>query len=81
MELIRGGMSLQEAASHLGITHNTVAEWVKQQAETAKPEDKEAASRLIIARAIQRGQASALCDGGGSVCIRGIIRINERTEF
>ena len=44
MKLIRGGMSLQEAASHLGITHNTVAEWVKQQAETAKPEDKEAKS-------------------------------------
>ena len=44
MELIGGGMNLREAARHLGINHGTVAAWVKQQAETPKPEDKEAKS-------------------------------------
>ena len=57
---------------NLGINHRTVAAWVKQQAGTAKPENKEHKIELIAA-----GVQRPLHDMGGSLCIRGITQGNE----
>ncbi len=44
IELFKDSKNLRETARQLGINHRTVALWVKEQAETPKPEDKEAQS-------------------------------------
>ena len=78
MELIGGGMSLQEAASHLGITHNTVADGSKRRKHSS-PRTKKQNPADHLRGTIQAGAKRPLHDVSGTICIRGITQINERT--